>query len=164
MDIYTEEFHATLKRHGVDFATGVPCGVQKSIIYKLSHDPQICHIPATRESEAIGIAAGAYLAGKTSMVYMQNSGLFNCSNDIASLLIPYKIPILLSVSWRGCEGEDAPQHSITGKATPTLLESLGIPYYILEKNNIGNILASSFKTMEEREIPAAMLIRRGWSR
>lgn len=48
---------------------------------------------------------------------MQNSGLMNSLNDLSSLLITYKIPILFIVSWRGAPGEDAPQHLINGIAT-----------------------------------------------
>jgi sulfopyruvate decarboxylase alpha subunit len=159
---YADHLHKVLKKYKINFATGVPCGEQKHIIYNLSHDPDILHIPATREAEAIGIAAGAYLSGKRPVVYMQNSGLFDSSNDIASLLIPYKIPVLLSVSWRGCPGEDAPQHLVTGKATKSLLDSIEIPYEILEKDNIDHIMSNLFELMEEKQIPVTMLIRRGW--
>lgn len=159
---YADYLHNVMKRYKIDFATGVPCGEQKHIIYNLSHDPDVLHIPATREAEAIGIAAGAYLAGKKPVVYMQNSGLFDSSNDIASLLIPYKIPLLLSVSWRGCPGEDAPQHLVTGKATKSLLDSLEILYEILEKDNIDRIMSNLFKSMEKKQTPVAILIGKGW--
>src|SRR3989338_3640306 len=119
-------------------------------------DVDIYHVPATRESEAVGIAAGAYLAGINPVVYMQNSGLFDSSNDIASLLIPYKIPIFLSVTWRGCPGEGAPQHFVTGKATKSLLESIGIPYEILEKDNIDRVISSLFESMRKENTPVVL--------
>jgi len=158
---YADRFCKSLKRYGIDFATGVPCGVQRLVIYNLSHDPDVYHLSATRESEAIGIAAGAYLAGKKPVVYMQNSGLFDCSNDISSLLIQYRIPVLLSVSWRGCPGEDAPQHFVTGKATMPLLDSIGVPHQVVEKENIEEVVSNAFKSMEEKQIPATILIKRG---
>ena len=161
-NMYTDRVYSELKKHHIDFAVGVPCGVQRHIIYNISHDPDIYHIPATREAEAIGIAAGAYLAGRKPLVYMQNSGLFDCSNDIASLLIMYKIPIFLSVTWRGCPGEDAPHHFVTGKATKSLLESFDIPYKVLKKNNIENDISELFEKMKEKKVPAALLIQRGW--
>ncbi|NHI91956.1 MAG: sulfopyruvate decarboxylase subunit alpha [Candidatus Lokiarchaeota archaeon] len=164
---HANEIHDVFKLHGIDFATGVPCGVQKNIIYNLINDPDIIHISATREAEAIGIAAGAYLAGKKPVVYMQNSGLFNCSNDIASLLIPYKIPIFLSITWRGCPGEDAPQHLITGKATISLLKSINIPYFVIEKSNrndIINKLSLLFEKMEINQVPVVILLKRGWNK
>jgi len=157
-----DKFYDVLKSYGVDFATGVPCGALKDIIYNLMHDEKITHVPATKESEAVGIAAGAYLAGKRPVAYMQNSGLFNCSNDIASLLVPYKIPVLLTVTWRGTEGEDAPQHLVTGKATCSLLDSLGVSYSVLKKENIEDVISASFRVLDEKSLPAVVLVKRRW--
>jgi len=155
------KFCRLLKDGGVDFATGVPCGVQKYIISNLSNDPNIIYTPATRESEAIGIAAGAALAGRKPVVYMQNSGLLNSINDVTSLLIAYRIPVLLSVSWRGAPGEDAPQHFVSGKATIKILDALGLPAQILTKENMKSVVSSSIKLMEEKQTPVVILIVRG---
>jgi len=76
-----DQMHRLFLEAGVDFASGVPCGVLRHIIRNLVDDAGILHVAANRESEAIGLAAGAYLAGKTPVVYMQNSGLFSASND-----------------------------------------------------------------------------------
>lgn len=161
---YSVRLHKEMKKYKIDFATGVPCGAQKEIIRNLSHDSEILHIPSTREAEAIGIAAGAYMSGKNPVVYMQNSGLFDSSNDIASLLIPYKIPVFLSVTWRGCPGEDTPQHIITGSATISLLESLGVPYRILEKDRMEETLSYLFGKIRKDSVPVAMLVQRDWFR
>lgn len=159
---HADYLHRVLREYGIDFATGVPCGAQKHIIQNLMMDSNIFHVPATKEAEAIGIAAGAYLAGRNPLVYMQNSGLFDSSNDIASLLLLYRIPVFLLVTWRGCPGESAPQHFVTGKATKNLLESIGVPYGNLEKDNIDKVVSSLFENMQKERIPVALLIQRGW--
>jgi sulfopyruvate decarboxylase subunit alpha len=51
--------------------------------------PDVRATPATREEEAVGIAAGLYLGGARPTVMMQSSGLGNSLNAIASLLVPY---------------------------------------------------------------------------
>jgi len=150
-----------LKENGVDFATGVPCGVQKYIISFLSSDPQILHVSATRESEAIGIAAGAYLGGRTSVIYMQNSGLMNSINDITSLLIAYRIPVFFSISWRGAPGENAPQHLVNGRITRDILSIVGIPYCVLTKKNMERVVGKLFRIMRKESRPAGVLIVRG---
>jgi len=150
-----------LINQGVDFATGVPCGVQKYVIESLSSRREVTHVPATRESEAIGIAAGAYLAGKKPLVYMQNSGLLECINDISSLLLSYKIPVLLSVSWRGAPGEDAPQHFLNGSATPLILEDFGISHFIIKNDEQDSIVKKAYEEMKSTQKPVAILIRRG---
>src|SRR3989344_1590993 len=117
-----DRLHRLFLEVGVNFVSGVPCGVLRHIIRNFDNDAVVLHVPANRESEAVGLAAGAYFGGKTPVVYMQNSGLFSASNDIASLLVPYEIPIFFVVSYRGCEGEDAVQHLTTGRANESLLQ------------------------------------------
>lgn len=156
--------HQLFKERGVNFATGVPCGVLHNIIDNLVNDQDILHISANRESEAIGIAAGAYFSGKIPIIYMQNSGLFASSNDIASLLIPYRIPILFVVTYRGCEGEDAVQHFTTGKATEKLLESFGLFYWVYEQQALKVLVDQIFSKMKETSLPVVLLLKRGWNR
>ena len=156
------EFHKALKHEGVNFASGVPCGVIRHIIKNLQEDSDITHVSANREAEAIGIVSGAYFSNKISVVYMQNSGLFASSNEIASLLIPYQIPLLMIISYRGVEGEDAVQHLVTGNSTPTLLSSFGIQYIIYDGQDFGIIIPKLYESMAKDNLPKAILLKRGW--
>jgi len=158
-----DDLHRLFKERGVNFATGVPCGVLRNIIDNLVNDPDVLHVSANRESEAIGIAAGAYFSGKIPIIYMQNSGLFASSNDIASLLIPYRIPILFVVTYRGCEGEDAVQHFTTGKATEKLLESFGLFYLVYKQQALEVLVDQIFSKMKETSLPVVLLLKRGWN-
>jgi sulfopyruvate decarboxylase subunit alpha len=158
----TISFHKALKAHGVDFATGVPCGVIRHIIKNFEDDKDILHIPATSEQEAVGIAAGAAMAGKKSVLYMQNSGMFAASNNIASLLIPYKIPIYMAVSYRGCESETAPQHFVTGNATEILIKSMGLNYAIYNNEDFNEFVDRGFYKMKKTNLPFISLFKRGW--
>lgn len=154
--------HGVFRKLGVNFASGVPCGVLRHIIKNFEDDAAMLHVIANRESEAVGLAAGAYFGGKIPVVYMQNSGLFSASNDIASLLIPYRMPIFFVVSYRGCEGEDAVQHLTTGRATERLLESFGLPFEVFGNQNLENLTRSLFETMLKAELPTFLLLKRGW--
>ena len=142
------QFCSALKSHGFDFSTGVPCSILKDVIYHLSIDPDITYIPATREDEALGIATGAYLAGRKSIVLMQNSGLGNSINALASLVILYKIPILLLITWRGYEGKDAPEHLVIGKSIIKLLEDIGIPAQVISEEDPNKAISASIRELE----------------
>lgn len=155
------QFCSALKSHGFDFSTGVPCSILKDVIYHLSIDPDITYIPATREDEALGIATGAYLAGRKPIVLMQNSGLGNSINALASLVILYKIPILLLITWRGYEGKDAPEHLVIGKSIIKLLEDIGIPAQVISEEDPNKAISASIRELEEKQIPTAMILRRG---
>ena len=159
-----DHLHRIFLELGVNFACGIPCGVLKHIIKNFDNDVTVLHVTVNRESEAVGLAAGAYLGGKTPLVYMQNSGLFSASNDIASLLVPYEIPIFFVVSYRGCEGEDAVQHLTTGGATETLLQSFGLPYVVFRGQNLETLIRSMFEEMRRVKRPTFLLLKRGWHR
>ncbi|MGV8144452.1 MAG: sulfopyruvate decarboxylase subunit alpha, partial [Methanothermobacter sp.] len=73
-------------------------------------------------------AAGAYMGGKKPAMLMQNSGLGNSVNVLASLYTLYQLPILMIMSHRGTEGEPICAQVPMGQATPGLLDALEIAY------------------------------------
>jgi len=123
------DFLRLLLATGFDFFTGVPCSLVKSLIATL--EEQGGYIPETREDAAVGLAAGAYMAGRQPVVIMQNSGLGVCLNALASLSLIYHFPALLLITWRGYQGKDAPEHIVMGDISPKLLDTLQIPYRVL---------------------------------
>jgi len=155
------DFCLTLKKHGFNFFTGVPCSILKDIINCLQVDPDVPYVSATREDEAIGIATGAFLGGQKPVVLMQNSGLGNSMGALASLPLLYKIPMLLLISWRGYQGKDAPEHLIMGKNTIKLLKDTGIPTQILSKKRTEKAISTAVNVMEEQQVPVAIVIKRG---
>ena len=91
---------------------------------------------------------------------MQNSGLGNVVNPLTSFNLIYHIPVLMLVSWRGYGGKDAPEHLIMGEKTPALLQTLDIPYTILEAARLEEHLQWAVSTMEQRRIPVAVILRK----
>jgi sulfopyruvate decarboxylase subunit alpha len=67
-------FAALVEAEGYDFFTGVPCSLISGLIATLERHPRLPYVPAVREDVAVGLAAGAWLAGRRPMVLMQNSG------------------------------------------------------------------------------------------
>lgn len=125
------------------------------------------HVTASNEGSAISLAAGHHLAtGGLPLVYMQNSGLGNAINPLTSLADPlvYSIPMLLLVGWRGEPGlKDEPQHLFMGKATPKLLDELGIPHQALPRDPLGVAAAldEATRSARERSAPFALLVKKG---
>lgn len=132
-------FYDTLKANDIDFYAGVPDSLLKNLCaYITDHADDTHNIIAANEGGAMGLAAGYHLAtGKVPVVYMQNSGEGNIINPLASLTDKdvYQIPVLLVIGWRGKPGvHDEPQHVKQGKVTLPLLETMGIPYQVLDKD------------------------------
>jgi sulfopyruvate decarboxylase alpha subunit len=107
----------------------VPDNPLSHVLRVLADDyPEVRTIVATREEEAFGIAAGLYLGGYRSTVMLQSSGLGNSLNALGSLLIAYRIPVLIMMSMRGGPGEWNEAQVPVGRAVPSLLDALGIEH------------------------------------
>ena len=90
-------------------------------------DAALNYVGAASEGEAVAVAAGAWLAGRRTVVMCQNSGLGNTVNPLTSLNHPFRIPTLLIVTWRGQPGlKDEPQHELMGEVTGSLLDTIAI--------------------------------------
>lgn len=157
----------TFLSHGVDFFTGVPDSLLKNICaYITDHTPSEKHIIAANEGAALGIAAGHYMAsGHLPLVYMQNSGLGNTVNPLLSLADEkvYSLPVLLMIGWRGEPGiKDEPQHKKQGEVTLELLETMCIPYVILDTDEDEALaqLHEIIVSAREKSIPHAIVIRK----
>ena len=90
---------------------------------------------ATREEEAFGIAAGLYLGGARPTVMLQSSGLGNSLNAITSLLIPYKIPMLVVISMRGDVGEWNDAQVPMGRAVRPICDAIGLPHVTVDSGD-----------------------------
>lgn len=153
------EFLRVLIASGFDFFTGVPCSLAKSLIATL--EERGGYIAETREDAAVGLAAGAYMAGKQPVVIMQNSGLGVCVNALASLSMMYDFPCLLFITWRGYQGKDAPEHLIMGNISPTLLNTLTIPHRVLVSESIPEVIHWAAETLKQTRKPVALLLPPG---
>jgi sulfopyruvate decarboxylase subunit alpha len=72
--------------------------------------------------------SGAYLAGKRGALLMQNSGLGNCINTLASLNIALQIPVVMVISHRGDVGEYNAAQVPMGQAAERILEACDVRY------------------------------------
>jgi sulfopyruvate decarboxylase subunit alpha len=118
-------------------------------------------IPATREEEAIGIAAGLYLGGNLPTVLMQSSGLGNALNAVGSLLIAYQIPALLVLSMRGDPGEWNQAQVPFGRAVPQILDAVGIQHVTADREETAEeAVRLAAKLAFETRGPAACLLPR----
>lgn len=161
MTVSGAELAVLLERRGFDFFAGVPCSLIEDLIAALEAHPRLPYIPAPREDVAVGLAAGAWFAGRRPAVLMQNSGLGTSLNALASLALMYGLPSLLLVTWRGHRGKDAPEHILTGEISPRLLELLRIPHRVLAADTLEADLAWAVDTMDRAMQPVALLLPPG---
>lgn len=172
--INVQKFVSTLTRSGVDFFCGVPDSLLKSFCAYVTDNCGDRHVITANEGGAVGLAAGHYLAtGKMACVYMQNSGQGNAVNPLASLADPdvYSIPMVLLIGWRGMPGvHDEPQHVKQGKITIDLMETLGIPTWVVpegksksegEAEQWTEVVSDAVKVAVTERRPVALVVKKG---
>nr|MCR5403549.1 phosphonopyruvate decarboxylase [Butyrivibrio sp.] len=156
---------------GGDYYTGVPDSLLKPLcdyllaVYGIDSRH---HLIAANEGNAVGLAAGYYLAtGRVPVVYMQNSGEGNIINPLASLLNDrvYAIPCIFIIGWRGEPGvHDEPQHIFQGEVTDSLLSTMGVEYCVISKETSEEELKSTlerFDQLLQDGKQVAFIIRKG---
>jgi sulfopyruvate decarboxylase TPP-binding subunit len=117
---------------------------------------QVGILTVAREENAIGIASGTSLAGRCPVVLMENPGIAQSVNAIASLVVPYRIPMLLIV---GLVEESAPDTTLLGRLTQQLLEGLGIEAAGLDPTEpLGTQVEQVNNIVQRRLQPAALLV------
>ena len=153
-----------------EFFAGVPDSQLKALCSWLYDRYGVSdrHVIAANEGNAAALAAGYHLAtGKVPVVYLQNSGLGNIVNPVASLLNEkvYGIPCLFIVGWRGEPGiHDEPQHIFQGEITLSLLENLSIPAYVIDKATTPeqvNAKLDEYRALFAQRKQAAFVVRKG---
>jgi phosphonopyruvate decarboxylase len=126
-----QRFVDALHDHDIQRVTGVPCGHLRGPWALFDRSGEL--IPAADEGAALAIAAGAELSGSPAAVLCQNSGFGNLINPLASLVLPYRIPVLVTMTLRGWPDHtaDEPQHAVMGRGSEAILDNLGVPHQVL---------------------------------
>ena len=146
-----------MKQAGIDFVASVPCVNLQGLFDLIDEDPNIMHVPVTREEEGVGICAGAYMGKKRPALLMQNSGLGNSINALASLDLLYKIPLLMIISHRGGRGEPIVGQVPMGRLTSGVLDAMDIPRFAPALLEAEKTEARAREVAQEKRRPAAVL-------
>jgi len=162
--ISADAFVRPALERGYSFWAGVPCSFLTPFINYVISSPDLDYVGAASEGEALGIAAGAYLAGRRTVVICQNSGLGNAVNPLTSLNYTFRVPTLFITTHRGEPGlTDEPQHELMGQITGDLLTTMRIPWEIFpnEPELVAPALDRAERAMAESGRPFAFLMKKG---
>jgi sulfopyruvate decarboxylase alpha subunit len=148
-----------LKANQVRLVTYVPDRVLTPLIRALHADDYFTVISPAREEEAVGIVAGAWMGGTRGVVMMQTSGFATLPNVLASLAVPYQIPLLMIVSERGTLGEFNIGQAMVCRTMRPVLESLGIENHTITRSDELEFIAdSSIAQAILTQAPAALIL------
>jgi phosphonopyruvate decarboxylase len=96
-----------------------------------------------REGEAWPLAAGLLLAGKSPLIVLQTTGLFESGDALRNVVHDLGLPVLAIIgarSWRNPSSQDSARHF-----TEPMLRSWQVDYVLIESRSQQGRLAQHFK-------------------
>src|SRR5580700_1357426 len=151
--------HDTLKANEVRLITYVPDRVLTPLIKSVHADPFFTAFATTREEEAVGIVTGAWMGGMRGAVLMQTSGFATLPNALASLALPYQIPLIMLVSERGTLGEFNYGQSLVCRTMRPVLDSLAMEHHTATRlDEFEFIVDRSIKQAITTQAPVALIL------
>ena len=157
----SQRIYDALKACDVRIISALPETWLVHLIRMADDDPQMTLVRIAKEEEAIGISAGAHLAGVNSACLMQNHGFLAAVNPIVSLSLLYKIPLLMLISYRGHFGEKDPWQTQGGLATEPILRALNIPtWHLTTPDDVPRRLKDAQTLAHAALHPVAVLLAR----
>jgi sulfopyruvate decarboxylase subunit alpha len=146
-----------LQAAGINFIAGLPDRKLLGLIQLLKTTPYFQWVPVCREEEAIGICAGAFFGGHKMAVVMQNGGLLECTNSLASTAIMCEFPMLLLVYYAGDLNDRF--FSTVGQVTEPILQAMGIRTFVLRDTaQIRSVITGAQVLAEDSQRPVAILL------
>lgn len=148
-----------LQANDVRLVTYIPDNVLTPLIDAVHADPYFNVICPAREEEAAGIVAGAWMAGLRGITLMQTSGFATLPNVLASLIVPYQIPLLMMISERGTLGDHQLGQAIVCRTMRPVLQTLGIEHFAIERlDDVEFVVDGMIKQAYATQAPAAVIL------
>lgn len=148
-----------LKENEVRLVTYVPDNVLGPLIRGLHADPYFTTFACAREEEAVGVVTGAWLGGTLGVVLMQTSGFATLANVLASLAVPYQIPLLMIVSERGTLGEFNLGQALVCRTMRPALDSMGIEHHTIRRlDEVDFVADRTIGQAVATQAPAALIL------
>jgi sulfopyruvate decarboxylase alpha subunit len=154
-----ETVRDVLRRNDVRLVTYIPDNVLTPLIRAIEEDDFFTSFSATREEEALGIVAGAWMGGMRGIVLMQTSGFATLPNALASLAVPFQIPVLMMVSERGTLGEFNVGQALVAKTKRPVLDALAIEHHTLSRlDEVEFITDRTIRQAVATQLPACLIL------
>ena len=147
------------KANQVKLVTYVPDNVLRPLIAAVRADKDFISFACAREEEAVGVVSGAWMAGMRGVVLMQTSGFATLANAIASLAVPFQIPVVMVVSERGTLGEFNLGQAMVCRTMRPVLDALAMEHHTIEHlDQVEFIADRTIKQAVQTQAPAALIL------
>lgn len=143
----------------VEVVAYLPDGALADLVERVEAEAAFETVRVTREEEAVGVLAGAYLGGAHGALCCQSSGLANALNAVTSLCQPARLPFLGVVSRRGDLGEFNRAQVPFGYNLPAVLDDIGVRNHSLAgADDVRRVTDGAAKTAFSTGTPYVLLL------
>jgi sulfopyruvate decarboxylase TPP-binding subunit len=125
----------------------------------LDSAPRLRLIRVCREGEAWPLAAGLHLGGKSPLVVMQTTGLFESGDALRNVLFDLRLPIFSLIGVRNWL--DANSQDTARQFTEPILLAWGVDCVWLERTEDKPKLAAHFRRCRDANRPGMALLAEG---
>ena len=154
-----ESVRNAAREAGIDVVASLPDAALSPTIEAFDDAPGVRSVGVTREEQAVGVLAGAWLAGSRGLLCCQSSGLANAFNALGSLAVPWGLPFVGVVSRRGDLGEHNGAQVPAGYGLPRLLDTVGVRNHRLDAgDDAERVVRRAAKTAFATESPYVVLV------
>jgi sulfopyruvate decarboxylase subunit alpha len=153
------EIAATLTNLGVSHVLWVPDSTTGPWEAALESSPEMRLIRVCREGEAWPLAAGLHLGGKSPLIIMQSTGLFESGDALRNVCFDLKLPIFAIIGVRNELVADS-RDSARTFAEP-ILKAWGLRYVWLRTPDDKPQLSEHFRACQRDRCAGAVLMAEG---
>jgi len=146
-----------LRKCGITHLVWLP-DTESQVVWEAANgQPDFTIVPVCREGEAIPIAVGLLLGGKTPVVVHQNTGFFESGDSVRALALDLHLPLLLLIGYRGWR-RNSPITDSAAIFTEPILNAWGIKHYLLESDGDVGKISLAHKEAHETQRPVVVLL------
>ena len=150
------EIVSELIRLRISHVIWVPDSVLGRWETSLESSPDIQLIRVCREGEAWPLAAGLIVGGKSPLVLIQTTGLFESGDALRNVLFDLKLPVFALVgarNWLNPAAEDSAR-----QYTEPILQAWEIEYVMIESSADKPKFAQHYRRCQASQKPGAVLL------
>jgi len=153
------EIAATLANLGITHVIWVPDSTTGPWEAALESSPNLHLVRICREGEAWPLAAGLHLGGKSPLIIMQSTGLFESGDALRNVCFDLKLPIFAIIGVRNELVADSRDSART--FAETIFKAWGLRYVWLRTPDDKPQLAEHFRTCQCDQCAGAVLMAEG---
>ena len=150
---------AALKGCGVTHVVWVPDSTTGTWEAALAADPDLALVRVCREGEAVAVAGGLFLGGRSPVVVVQCTGLFDAGDALRNFVHDLKLPLFFVVGVRSYYAHRKGKSADTCPVfTEPILRAWQVPYVVLEERHAAADLAAAYRQARAEGRAGAVLL------